>query len=353
MKNVALVAGATGVVGRALIEHLGGRTDWEAISVARRAERHFATGRHLSVDLLDAQACRDALSDAVDITHVFYTAYLARPNDSAQETALNLTMLRNLIEAIEAVAPGLRHVQLMQGSKWYGSHVGPYRTPAREDQPRHPQAAFYFEQQKWLTRKQQDNSWTWSALRPHGIWGYTESSNLSPMNAIALYATVMKRLGLPLHFPGKRNAYDALYQCTEAAHLAKGMVWAATAPQAANQVFNLTNGDYVRWRYAWPVIAEWFGMEIGDVIPMSLSDFMADKQPLWDEIVAEHKLIPHRLQDLTVFKAAETYIFNAEWDQMSANTKAQKAGWTEVVDTYEMFPRQLQRLVDERMIPAP
>jgi hypothetical protein len=92
---------------------------------------------------------------------------------------------------------------------------------------------------------------------------------------------------LPLHFPGKVKAYDALYQCTDAAHLAKGMVWAVTSPRAANQAFNLTNGDYVRWRHAWPIIADWFDMEVGDLIPMSLSDFKADKQPLWDEINCE------------------------------------------------------------------
>jgi hypothetical protein len=52
--------------------------------------------------------------------------------------APNLAMLSNLVEAVEPRSPALRRVVLLQGSKWYGSHLGPYRTPADEDDPRLP-----------------------------------------------------------------------------------------------------------------------------------------------------------------------------------------------------------------------
>jgi len=352
MQHHALVAGATGVVCQAIIEHLRGQDGWRVSGLSRGAARGTPDPHWHPVDLLDSAACRQLAEALPGVTHLFYTAF-APATDAAQEAALNLEMLRNLVQAVQDSCPGLRHIQLMQGSKWYGSHLGPYRTPAREDQPRHPQAAFYFAQQDWLTQAAQHAAWSWSALRPHGIWGYATRSSLSPLNAIATYAAVMKHLGLPLHFPGKVKAYDAIYQCTDAEHLARGMVWAASAPAARNQAFNLTNGDYLRWRHAWPLVAAWFRMPVGDVIPMSLSDFMADKQALWLELVDRHGLVAHRLHDLTDYRAAERYLFNAEWDQMSANTKAQLAGWTQVVDTYEMIPRLLQRLVDERVIPAP
>ena len=63
------------------------------------------------------------------------------------------------------------------------------------------------------------------------------------MNTIAIYAVLTKALGEPLHFPGRVEAFDAVYQCTEAALLAPGMVWAATSPAAADEPFNLTNGN--------------------------------------------------------------------------------------------------------------
>ena len=51
--------------------------------------------------------------------------------------------------------------------------------------------------------------------------------------AIAVYANISKELGLPLSFPGKRGAYKALYQTTDAALLAKSIAWMATDPKGA------------------------------------------------------------------------------------------------------------------------
>jgi hypothetical protein len=131
------------------------------------------------------------------------------------------------------------------------------------------------------------------------------------------------------------------------------MMWAATAPAAANQAFNLTNGEFIRWRQAWPVIAEWFGMPVGDVVAMDLPGMMADKEPIWGELCRAHDLKPYRLADLVHWESVSAVIFNATWDQMSSMTKARFAGWHEVVETYGMFRRQFSRLVQERIIPSP
>ena len=40
----------------------------------------------------------------------------------------------------------------MQGSKWYGNHLGPYLTPARETDPRHMPPNFYYDQQDFLIK---------------------------------------------------------------------------------------------------------------------------------------------------------------------------------------------------------
>jgi hypothetical protein len=80
--------------------------------------------------------------------------------------------------------------------------------------------------------------------------------------AIAVYANICKALGLPLSFPGKPGAYTALYQCTDAALLAKAVGWMATDPKCANQAFNITNSDLIRWQNLWPKFAKFFGMEL-------------------------------------------------------------------------------------------
>ncbi len=59
-------------------------------------------------------------------------------------------MLVNSVEAVSELSSEVQHVQLIEGNKWYGSHLGPFRTPAREDDPPHMGPNFYVEQQYWL-----------------------------------------------------------------------------------------------------------------------------------------------------------------------------------------------------------
>ena len=350
MEKVALIAGAGGIVGQAMVEELANRADWKVLALSRRASIQVAGIEHVRADLSDQASLVEVSGQLKSVTHVFYTAYSQRKHP-LQEIEPNLQMLQNLVEVLEPVAKGLTHVQLVHGSKWYGSHRGPYRTPAREDDPRHPLPIFYYSQQDWLVERQKNKPWTWSAVRPHGIWGFAIRSQLNMMQALAVYATVLKHMGLPLYYPGKRRAFEALYQCTEASHLARAMLWIATTRSACNNAYNVTNGDFIRWKYAWPLLAEWFKMDVGDVTTFDVSTFMADKEPMWQEICKIHGLRNYEIKDLTTWDAAISYMFNAEWDQMSALTKVQQAGWTEVVDTYAMIPRQLDRLVRERVIP--
>jgi hypothetical protein len=43
------------------------------------------------------------------------------------------------------------------------------------------------------------------------------------------------------------------------------MVWAAQSPQAANEAFNITNGDVFEWRNVWPALAETLRLARGDL----------------------------------------------------------------------------------------
>jgi nucleoside-diphosphate-sugar epimerase len=135
-QKTALVIGATGVVGRNLIRHLDGLPDWEILGVARRPLDFKCRARIIQVDLLDPAAAQAALGGLKQVTHIFYAGYTERPSWVEQEPP-NRVLLVNAIEAVEPMAKGLRHVCLLQGTKYYGSHLGPFRTPAREDDPRH------------------------------------------------------------------------------------------------------------------------------------------------------------------------------------------------------------------------
>ncbi|MDQ0653345.1 hypothetical protein QFZ38_003601 [Pseudomonas cedrina] len=79
---------------------------------------------------------------------------------------------------------------------------------------------------------------------------------------------------------------------TDARQLAKQQLWAASTPAAANQAFNITNGDVFRWKWMWGRIAHYFGLTPADfpATPAPLEQQMADDQDSWRQIAAEHGL---------------------------------------------------------------
>jgi nucleoside-diphosphate-sugar epimerase len=245
-RKVALVVGAQGVIGGNLVAHLKELGNWDIVGLSRRGGEDSGPVRHISVDLLDRQDSAAKLARLNDVTHIFYAAFQDRPT-WAELVPPNLAMLRNVVETVEPIARGLRHVSLMQGYKVYGAHLGPFKTPARESDPNHMPPEFNIDQQDFLEERQRGKDWTWSALRPSVVIGHALGNPMNLAIVIALYAAMSKELGLPLRFPGKPGAYDKLIEMTDAGLLAHATVWAASDERCANQAFNITNGDLFRW----------------------------------------------------------------------------------------------------------
>jgi nucleoside-diphosphate-sugar epimerase len=347
--KVALVVGANGVIGRNLVEHLVTLPDWEVIGLSRRGGDDTDRVRHVAADLLDPQDTRAKLGGLTHITHLFYAAYQDRPT-WAELVPPNTAMLTNVVDAVEAAAPGLRHISLMQGYKVYGAHLGPFKTPARETDARPMPPEFMASQQQFLEERQQDKAWTWTALRPSVVAGFALGNPMNLAMVIAVYAAISKELGLPLRFPGKPAAYDSLLEMTDAGLLGKATVWAATSVRAENQAFNINNGDLFRWRELWPKIAAHFGLEVADPLPMSLQDVMADKAELWQEMVAKHGLEPHTYQEVSSWRFGD-FVFSWDYDMFADGSKARRFGFHEFVDTEAMFLEIFGDLRKRRVIP--
>lgn len=346
----AVIVGVQGVIGRYIADHLQRAGDWQVIGLSRRrVDEARPRVSHISVDLLDRADAETKLAGLNDVSHIFYCAFQARPT-WAEHNAPNLALLVNAVEPIAKASRRLQHVNLIQGTKYYGSHIGPFKTPARETDPPHMLPNFYHDQEQWLRRNQPDSSWTWSALRPHAISGFAVGNPMNLMTCLAVYAAISKELGLPLRFPGKPGTFETVYQMTDSALLAKGMTWAATTPAAANQVFNLINGDYFRWCNVWPRIARAFDMEPGPVQTIKLTEFMADKGELWAAMQKKYGLAPYPYDQLAAWPFAD-YVWASDWDIMSDMTKIRRAGFHEYVDSEQMIIDMMAELRRLRIIP--
>lgn len=122
----AVVAGALGVSGRGIVDHLIALGDWEVIGLSRRSPDFPTPARFLAVDLLDRADVERSQGEFRDVTHVFFTALQMRPSPF-EEVTLNLAMLQHTVEAVERSSNRLRKVVLMEGAKYYGAHLGPTR----------------------------------------------------------------------------------------------------------------------------------------------------------------------------------------------------------------------------------
>lgn len=347
----AVVVGAQGVIGRYIVEKFAALPDWQVVGLSRRRGADGPSVRHIAVDLLDPADVAAKLKGLADATHVFFAAFQPGSGpaaDYAKNIVANRDLLVNSVSAVDAASSRLERVVLVTGTKYYGSHLGPFKTPAREDDPRHAGANYYFDQIDWLTGFQIGRRWSWTELRPQTLCGFAPGTAMSIVLVIAVYAAMRKELGLPLAFPGK--AWRTLYQVTESTLLAEAALWAATDARCTNQAYNITNGDYFRWQHVWPKIADAFDMPVGEPQPHSLVQFMADKAPLWDAMVKKHGLQPYRFDEIVAWPFGD-YVFNCDWDVMTNVTKSRLHGFHAVVDSEEMFVRLLGRFRAERIVP--
>jgi nucleoside-diphosphate-sugar epimerase len=347
--KVVLVAGVQGVIGRAAAKHFAAQPGTKVYGLSRRGGE-LKNVEHLSVDLLAPDQVRAKLAGITDVTHVIFGSYVEKPT-AGERSAVNVALLNNLLDVLEPASPGLRHVTFYQGGKAYGADLGPFKTPAREDDPRLMPPNFYYDQEDALRQRQKGKPWHFTALRPEAVCGYAIGNPMNLTMVIAVYAAISKELGLPLRFPGTMAAYRALYQVTSADILAAASDWAGSEPQAAGEIFNITNGDYFRWEHMWPRIAKMFDMDVAYPVPTPLSDYMADKAPVWDGMVAKHGLRPIDYRTLVSWPFGD-FILNSGFDNISSTIKARRAGFHDCIDTEDMFRNFFASLRRLKVIPA-
>ncbi len=347
--RVVLVAGAQGVIGRAAAEHFSAREDTKVYGLSRRLLEGLPGVEPVRVDLLDPDAVERALAGRGDTTHVIFGAYIEK-STPGERSEVNLALLRNLMDAAEKHAPGLRHVTLYQGGKAYGADLGPFKTPAREDDPRLMPPNFYYDQEDHLRERQHGRSWSFSVLRPEAVCGFAVGNPMNLTMVIGVYAAISKELGLPLRFPGPEAAYRALYQVTSARILADAADWAGQTPAAANEIFNITNGDYFRWQFLWPAIARSFRMDVAEPVPMPLAVYMADKGPLWEAMTAKYGLQPIAYEAIASWAFGD-FLFHSAFDNLTSTIKARRAGFHACIDSEEFFTGFFAEMRERRILP--
>ncbi len=347
----ALIAGVTGAIGSAVARELAGRDDWRVIGLSRRASPSPIAGvDYRQVDLDDFAATRDALAALDPVTHLFYCGRVTHAEQVIEDPAANLRLLDHLVRALEAGGHPLAHVHLVQGGKVYGVHVGPFPTPAREDDPRPPIENFNFDQQDYLEAGAAAGGWSWSASRPNTLLHFSPDIGRNLVSSIGSYAAICRELGRPLDFPGVPGAWNSLTQLTTLTLLARGIAWAASEPRCANQAFNFTNTDAIRWGELWPRIAEFFDMPCGEVRTVCLADEMPTHADAWAALAQRHGLRFAELDRVANWGYLDATLVR-DWDEVFSHEKAHSFGFRECDNSADRFAELLAQYRGAGILP--
>ena len=355
-RNIAVV-GASGVVGRALLQHLLDAGE-QSVGFSRRPPADLEQAPFIKLDLQDAEACaRVAREHLSQTTHLVYAALYEKPGLIAgwreqDQMQTNLAMLQNLLSQLKNSE--IRHITLLQGTKAYGAHVQPMKIPGLERDPRHPHENFYWLQQDYLEDMCRQQGWQFTIWRPQVIFGHALNAPMNMLAAVGVYASLQQARGLPLSYPGGPSMVT---EAIDARLLAKAIHFSLDQPAFANETFNITNGDVFRWDDLWPALADMFRMEMGTPSRRLLSDECYSQEGAWQALVASHQLRPYSIRELVgdSFYYADA-LFNAYSETapppaLLSTIKLRQAGFQDCIDTEQMFREWFDEIRNLKVLP--
>ncbi|WP_378143786.1 SDR family oxidoreductase [Cnuibacter sp. UC19_7] len=350
----ALVIGATGIAGQALSRRLL-EDGWEVRGLSRRGDSPVPGVIGVAADLLDAEGLASALA-GVEPSAVFITAWM-RQETEAENIRINSAIVRNILDAVRP-AGTVRHVALLTGLKHY---LGPFEdyasgvmaeTPFHEDEPRLDTPNFYYAQEDELFDAAARDGFTWSVHRAHTVFGFATGNAMNMALTLSVYASICARFGEVFRFPGSRTQWNGVTDVTDADLLAEQLGWAATSPTAANQAFNIANGDVFRWRWLWPRIAERFGVEWAGFSeePAPLEPRMGDAAEKWRTIAAENGLVEADVSRLASWWHTDSDL-GREIECFTSMDKSRRAGFLAFRTTPDSLFDKVDRYRAARIIP--
>ena len=348
----ALIVGVTGITGGNLAARLVAN-GWEVYGLARKPKAMPGVVP-VAADLQDAAALRQALAE-VDPAHVFICTWLRQPTE-AENVRVNGGMVRNLFAAL--AGKQIVHAALVTGTKHY---LGPFEaygqtnaeTPFREDNPRLPGENFYYTQEDILFEAAVKGGFGWTVHRSHTVIGYARGNAMNMGVTLAVYATLCREQGEPFIYPGSHEQWNFLTDVTDARILAEQLEWAATTPAAHGHAFNISNGDLFRWRWLWPQLAAYFGVEPQGPPPepAPLAGRMGGAAAAWKAIAAKHQLVEPDVEKLVSWWHTDGDL-GRTIECVNDMTQSRLLGFAAYQPTPASFFDLFNLLKAERIIPA-
>lgn len=345
MKKI-LIIGGSGNVG-ANLYHFFKQKDLNVFTLSRR--HTINSKNNFSVDLGNEKSIDEFFKKNQKFDEIIYSAYYHSENVQDIHDK-NIEMFSNLLSSIQKSSiSSIKNFMLVEGTKWYGSHLGEFKTPAKETDDV-KKNHFYHYQQNLLESVAKKNNFSWIAIRPHTVCSNVIGFPMNLALIISIYASICKYKNLKFTFPGNLQNWNSVYQVTSAKILSDAIYWLLNNDKCKNNAFNLTNGDFFRWKNIWPRIANHYNLDWEIKEKFSLAEFISSEKDIWKEIS-----IKFNLQAMEIEKAVNwnfgDFIFSSKWDIMSDCTKLRKAGYNLSEDSEQMFLKLLSNFKENQHTP--
>lgn len=205
-------------------------------------------------------------------------------------------------------------------------------------------------------------------------------NGMSEALTLALYMLVCRETGETPRFPGNKYFYNCVDDNTYAVSLADMTIWATSSENTKNEAFNHANGDTFIWRYFFPRIGQYFGVEVGSLnylpytwcinrngqIPdqtewpelgekgvmaneFKMSDWAKNKRAAWERVCDKYGGKKDAF-DCGTWGFFDWAVGKA-WPTLLSINKARKFGWTRHDGTFESWVETFKTFENAGILP--
>jgi nucleoside-diphosphate-sugar epimerase len=252
--GLVLVTGATGFVGRNLVEMLlnGGYAVRCLVRSAGKARELAQQGAQLVIgDINDARTVREA---ARGVHTVFHLAALIKAASREDYIRVNRTGTRVLLEALAEVCPDLNrfvHISSL-------SAAGPSRGNGPLDEKEKPCPVSWYGESKLLSEEEVGRfagAFPVSILRPSAVYGPHDTETLLIFRMVQRGCLVT---------PGR---FIRRFSLIHVRDLVSACIRAAECPTPSGEVFFISRPEIFTWEDVGRTIAEKIGRKIDNALP--------------------------------------------------------------------------------------
>jgi hypothetical protein len=345
-KKTALIADGNSALGRNTAVFLETMGNWNIIITSPQKLHYTGAFEFIRLDGFNMDVIDQHQEKLQEITHIFFGTADNKSHDDLDSL--------DLVIEIEKITPWLEHIIFIQETARYKKQNAISRLIATGQEELSAFLHYFYVssfEEESLIQKSTNKKWGWTSLRSNAIIDIYIDNYSNIATQIAIYATICKELGIPMRFPGSEETYNARVDITALEILKESMQYVLSQNSCKGEIFNITDGNDLRWIDLWRQISDYFHIQAGKPKVYSLGAYMQTRKSIWQKICKKYKLNHESLFDSLNWSSCDS-MFSDSYDLLSDPDKIHRFGFNKnQPDSFAAFRRMFDQLKENQVIP--